>query len=152
MGVKKWWSEDVKGKWRNITDIPKHKLLQYRQTEQRFVFSNGWVWRNVEVRMLRGSEGTLQIYLNTNCYSTVRQNTVLFSVMTTCFGLTRPSLSHLYKNCNNIVQCSANCACCVDPTWLALCTLNCIQTVWLVMHWRGLCANCFERLSRKYFK
>jgi hypothetical protein len=40
MAVKKWWSEDVKGKWRNITDIPKHKLLQYRQTEHRFVFSN----------------------------------------------------------------------------------------------------------------
>ena len=25
----------LRGKWRNITDIPEHKLLQYRQTEQR---------------------------------------------------------------------------------------------------------------------
>jgi hypothetical protein len=42
------------------------------------------VWRSGEVRMLNGSEGTLQIYLNTNCYSTDRQNNVLFSVMDVC--------------------------------------------------------------------
>jgi len=63
-----------------------------------------------------GSEGTLQIYLNINCYSTVKQNNVLCSVMTTCFGVTRPSLSNIQSNCDNIVQCSANCACYVDQT------------------------------------
>jgi hypothetical protein len=135
-----------RGKWRNITDISKHKFLQYRQTEHRFVFSNGWVWRNGEVRMLRGSEGTLQIYLNINCYSTARQNTVLFSVTTTCFGLTRLSLSHLYKIFHNIVQCSENCAFCVDPKLLALWTLNSIQIVWLVMCWFVIvCKLFFEK-------
>ena len=42
-----------------------------------------------------GSEGTLQIYLNINCYSTVKQDNVLCSVMTTFFGVTGPSLSHI---------------------------------------------------------
>jgi hypothetical protein len=34
--------------------------------------------------MLRGSDGTLQIYRNINCYSTVSQNNVLYSVMDGC--------------------------------------------------------------------
>jgi hypothetical protein len=67
------------------------------------------------VRMLRGSEGTLQICLDINCYNIVKQNNGLYSVMT-CYGLTRPSLNHLRKNFNNIVQHSANCVCYVGPT------------------------------------
>jgi hypothetical protein len=44
----------LSGKWRNITDIPKHKLLQYRQTEQRFVFSNDdmFLFKNIIIRPL----------------------------------------------------------------------------------------------------
>jgi len=43
----------------------------------------------------------------------------------------------------NIVQKNANCACYVDPTWLALCTLNCIDIVWFVMLWEViLCKLC----------
>jgi hypothetical protein len=66
------------------------------------------------VKMLRGSEGTLQICVDLNCYNTVKHNNVFYSVMTTCFGLTRPSLYFLCKNFNNIVQYSAKCACYVE--------------------------------------
>jgi hypothetical protein len=58
-----------------------------------------------------GSEGTLQICLNINCYNTVKQNYVLYSVMTTCFGLKRTLSGHHYKHCANKVQYRANCAC-----------------------------------------
>jgi hypothetical protein len=42
----------LRGTWSNITDIPKHKLLQYRQTEQRFVFSNDhmFLFKNIIIR------------------------------------------------------------------------------------------------------
>jgi len=62
--------------------MPKHKLLQYRQTEQRFVFSNDHVFRS--------------------------NKTVV-----------KPPL----KNSINNFKYSANCAWCVDPTWLAVFTL-----------------------------
>jgi len=65
-----------------------------------------------------GSEGTLQIYLNINCYSSIKQNNVLYSVFSNDheFWCNKTVVKSPSKKSNNIVQYSANCACYMDVT------------------------------------
>jgi len=50
--------------------MPKHKLLQYRQTEQRFVFSNDHVFqsnKSVFKPRLKNSNNSVQYSVNCAC-------------------------------------------------------------------------------------
>jgi len=51
--------------------------------------------------------------VKTNCYSPIKHYHVIYSVMTICFNLKRPSSGHHYKNFKNF-KISANYACSME--------------------------------------